>query len=48
MSDVSEVYKQEESNTILKFLRIEIENGTINNRGRNRQDLEKDDKINTC
>jgi hypothetical protein len=28
--------------------RIEIENGTINNRGRNRQDLEKDDKINTC
>jgi hypothetical protein len=38
--------KQEESNTVLKFLRIE--NGTINSRGRNRQDMEKDDKINTC
>ena len=38
--------KQEESNTVLRFLRIE--NGTINSRGRNRQDMEKDDKINTC
>ena len=35
--------KQEESNTVLKFLRIE--NGTINSRGRNRQDMEKDENI---
>jgi hypothetical protein len=38
--------KEEESNTVLKFKRIE--NGTINRRGRNREDMEKDEKINKC
>ncbi len=38
--------KEEESNTVMKFKRIE--NGTINRRGRNREDMEKDEKINKC